>query len=109
MMKHTWKHAQAYSAYIEEVMTLAGFNNGAVVADAVMQIENRIAQAQWDRVQNRQRELTYNKLSLDDLQQLSPALDWSAAMQGLGMFSDEYIIQQPDYFSALSTIWSKSH
>ncbi|MAM69768.1 MAG: peptidase M13 [Gammaproteobacteria bacterium] len=98
---------QAYSAYIEEVMTLAGFNNGAVVADAVMQIENRIAQAQWDRVQNRQRELTYNKLSLDDLQQLSPALDWSAAMQGLGMFSDEYIIQQPDYFSALSTIWSE--
>jgi len=98
---------QAYSAYIEEVMTLAGFNNGAVVADAVMQIENRIAHAQWDRVQNRQRELTYNKLSLDDLQQLSPALDWSAAMQGLGMFSDEYIIQQPDYFSALSTIWSE--
>ncbi len=98
---------QAYSAYIEEVMTLAGFNNGAVVADAVMQIENRIAQAQWDRVQNRQRELTYNKLSLDDLQQLSPVLDWSAAMQGLGMFSDEYIIQQPDYFSALSTIWSE--
>jgi len=98
---------QAYSNYISEVMSLAGFSNGEDIADSVLQIENRIAEAHWDRVQNRQRELTYNKLSIDDLQNLAPAIDWAATMQGLGMFTDEFIISQPSYFEALSTIWSE--
>jgi predicted metalloendopeptidase len=98
---------QAYSAYINEIMSLAGFPNGEDIADSVMQIENRIAEVHWDRVQNRQRELTYNKLTLEELQNLSPAIDWAATMQGLGMFADEFIISQPSYFEALSTIWSE--
>ncbi len=51
-----------------------------------------------DRVQNRQRELAHNKMTLEELQSLSPALNWSSAMQGLGMFTDEYIIRQPSFF-----------
>ncbi len=98
---------QAYSGYINTLMSLAGFSNGADIADSVLQIENRLAQAHWDRVQNRQRELTYNKLSLDELQILSPAIDWAAAMQGLGMFTNEFVISQPSFFEELSTIWSE--
>ncbi|MDG2090790.1 MAG: M13-type metalloendopeptidase [Gammaproteobacteria bacterium] len=98
---------QAYSNFINEVMSLAGFANGENIANSVMQIENRIAQAHWDRVQNRQRELTYNKLSIADLQTLAPSIEWAATMQGLGMFTDEFIITQPSYFEELSNIWSE--
>lgn len=98
---------QAYSSYINEVVSLAGITNGEDAANSVLQIENRIAQAHWDRVQNRQRELTYNKLSIAELQDLSPAIDWAATMQGLGMFTDEFIISQPSYFEELSNIWSE--
>jgi putative endopeptidase len=98
---------QAYSNYIDLLMSLAGFPNGAEVANSVLQIENRIALAHWDRVQNRQRELTYNKLSIADLQNLAPAIDWAATMQGLGMFTDEFIISQPSYFEELGIIWSE--
>lgn len=97
---------QAYSNYINTVMSEAGFSNGANIADSVLQIENRLAQAHWDRVRNRQRELTYNKLSLEELQALSPAIDWAAAMQALGMFTNEFVISQPSFFEELSTIWS---
>lgn len=98
---------QAYSTYIATVMGLAGDNNPEAVADSVLQIENRLAQVQWDRVQNRQRELTYNKMSLEELQALSPAFDWAAAMQGLGVFSNNYIVQQPSFFEDFSEIWSE--
>ncbi len=98
---------QAYSNYIETVMVLAGDSNPEAVADAVLQIENRLAQAHWDRVQNRQRELTYNKMTLEELQTLAPALDWSAAMQGLGIFADEYVVRQPGFFEDFSGIWSE--
>ena len=98
---------QAYSSYINEVSSLAGLGNGEDIANSVLQIENRIAQAHWDRVQNRQRELTYNKLSIVELQDLAPAIDWAATMQGLGMFTDEFIISQPSYFEELSNIWSE--
>ncbi len=98
---------QAYSEYITKLISLSGFSDGAETANAVLLIENRIAQAHWTRTQNRQRELTYNKLSLDELQELAPAIDWSATMQGLGMFTDEFIIGQPSYFESLSGIWSE--
>lgn len=98
---------RAYSNYIDQLMSLAGFPNGAEVADSVLQIENRIAQAHWDRVQNRQRELTYNKLTIADLQDLAPSIDWAATMQGLGMFTDEFIINQPSYFEEFGNIWSE--
>lgn len=98
---------QAYSTYIETVMALAGDSNPEAVADAVLQIENRLAQAHWDRVQNRQRELTYNKMTLEELQELSPAIDWSATTQGLGIFADEYVVRQPGFFEDFSGIWSE--
>ena len=39
------KARQAYSVYINRLMSLAGFSNAADIADSVLQIENRLAQA----------------------------------------------------------------
>ncbi len=86
---------QAYSNYIDLLMSLAGFPNGAEVANSVLQIENRIALAHWDRVQNRQRELTYNKLSIADLQNLHQRLIGLRLCKGLACLQMNLLSANP--------------
>jgi len=96
----------AYSSYIEKVLTLAGYNRAEEAARSVLGIEFLIAQAHWDRVKNRQRELTYNKMNLDDLGGLAPDMNLDAFMKALGVDETTYIIRQPSYIEGLNSIWN---
>jgi putative endopeptidase len=105
----TYKEARdAYSTYISKVMALAGSTRAAEVAASVLAIENRIAEAHWDKVRNRQAELLYNKRTLAELQAMAPALDWAALMQGLGVAETTYIVNQPSFIEALNNIWDET-
>jgi putative endopeptidase len=97
----------AYAAYIDKVMGLAGYGASAKPSDAVMGIERRLAEAQWDRVQNRQAELTYNKRTLQELQAMAPTLDWNALLQGLGVTQDTFVVNQPSFIEAYGKIWDE--
>ena len=96
----------AYSAYVEKVLDLAGYDRAAQAAESVLAIEFLIAGQHWDRVQNRQRELTYNKMTLDDLSGLSPDMDWGGFMTALGVTETTYIVRQPSYIEGLNNIWN---
>jgi predicted metalloendopeptidase len=97
----------AYSAYIGKVLALAGYSGVANPGEAVLNIERRLAEAQWDRVQNRQAELTYNKRTLEELQTMAPALDWTALMQGLGVTQTDFVVNQPSFIEGYGKIWDE--
>lgn len=102
----TYQQARtAYNAYINKVMTLAGSARADQIAASVMAIENQIATAHWDKVQNRQADLLYNKRSLNELVSMAPAIDWAAFMQALGVDETSYVVQQPSFIEAFNTIW----
>ena len=98
---------EAYHQYIDEVMELAGYGDSERVAQSVFSIEYAIAQAHWDRVRNRQRELTYNRMTVDELNQLAPDLDWSGLLTALGSSESTVVVRQPDYIEALGSIWEQ--
>lgn len=98
---------EAYRAYMNEVMELAGYERAERVADSVFAIENRIAEAHWDRVRNRQRELTYNKMTLDEVEQMAPRIQWRRLLNGLGIDETTFIVRQPGYLEALSGLWNE--
>lgn len=103
-------HAQArsaYETYISNVMTLAEYPRAAASAASVLAIENRIAEAHWDRVRNRQAELTYNKRTLEELQTMAPAIDWATLLQGLGVAETTFVVNQPSFIEAMSGIWDE--
>ena len=71
-----------------------------------MQIERRLAEQHWSRVQNRDREKIYsNKFTIVDAESLSPDFGWSAFLES-GEFGtpDRFIIAQTDYFAELGEI-----
>lgn len=95
----------AYREYIGKVMALANYARAEQVADSVLNIERKIAEAHWDRVKNRQRELTYSKMSLAELQELAPAVYWKGLLQALGVSENTFIIRQPSFIESLNEIW----
>ena len=97
----------AYRAYITKVLELAGYARAATAADSIMGIEQQIATARWDRVQNRQAELTYNKRTLEELQAMSPGIAWGPLLQGLGVNETTFVVNQPSFLEALDDIWQQ--
>jgi len=97
----------AYTAYISEVMTLAAHPRAAEISASVLAIENRIAAAHWDRVRNRQADLTYNKRTLEELNAMAPAIDWGTLMQGLGVNETSFVVNQPSFIEAMGSIWEE--
>src|SRR4029079_13564358 len=78
-------------------------------AAKVMSVETALAKHHWDRVKNRDRKLTYNKMDRKALDSLSPGIDWNAWFSTYGNAKiDEVVVRQPDYFAALSKILEKT-
>ncbi|WP_395391249.1 M13 family metallopeptidase [Novosphingobium sp. BL-8A] len=64
-----------YLDYLTFLLGKAGYTDPAASAKAVLSLETRLAQADWDRAASRNPDLTYNKLSLAEFEGLaSPGL-----------------------------------
>jgi predicted metalloendopeptidase len=99
---------QKYQAYITKVAELALWTDPAKVAATVYAIETKLAEAQWSRIQNRDRNATYNKLSLAQLAETAPGFDW-AALLGAAKLADvnEIVVRQPTYLTAFAKLQSE--
>ena len=91
-------------AYIARLLARGGLTetDAAAAAKAVFDLEERIAQAQWDSVTNRDPEKIYNPYPVETLERLGENLDWQATREVLGIQGEaRLIIDQPSYFEAL--------
>ncbi|NMH66951.1 M13 family metallopeptidase [Shewanella salipaludis] len=93
----------ALAKYVEELMTQAGYQDAGRAAANVAKIEHFIAQSQWSRVETRDANKSYNKLSRAELQRLSGKFDFDkfAASAGLDGKASDIIVRQPSYFEKL--------
>jgi putative endopeptidase len=73
--------------HMVKMFTLLGDTNDKAVAEAndVMRIETALAKGSMDRVEMRDPAKRYHMMSVADLQQMSPAYNWQAYLDGIGM------------------------
>jgi putative endopeptidase len=96
---------KAYPQYIAQMFSLAGIENGQAKAAAILALETKLAQAQWSSTENRNMEKIYNPMTLEQLKENSPAINWEQVLEGLGVRGQAFVvITQPSYFSALSKL-----
>ncbi|MEJ8568099.1 M13 family metallopeptidase [Elongatibacter sediminis] len=98
---------EALPAYIERMLVRSGMDAEAAAdaAPRVYAIEEAIATAHWDNVENRDPEKIYNPYPLEDLGELGGNIDWPATVDTLGLGSaDKLVIGQPSYFEALDRL-----
>ena len=75
----------AYVAHIERSLALAGLDNAAQRAQAVMALETQIAERHWPRADRRDRDRTYNLKTRAEVRAIAPNFPWDAAFEAGGM------------------------
>ncbi|MCO8030245.1 M13 family metallopeptidase, partial [Brevundimonas diminuta] len=86
---------EKYQAYIERMLTHIGWADPAGSAAAVVALEDRIAQAHWTPIENRNRDKTYNEYSIQALAADAPGFDWNGYFNAAGLGSiDRLIVRQ---------------
>ena len=95
-----------YREYVEEVLELSGHADGAAAADRILELETRLAENHWDKVDNRDANKRYNKVTDAELTEMLSNLDLDAYFSGLGTGRQEYVIvSQPSYLAAVNEIF----
>lgn len=96
-----------YLAYTEKILALGGQENAAAKTGRIMEMETALAEKHWTRVENRDREKTYNRYAIAQLSGLTPAFDWNFYLQEAGINSPAVIIRQPSFFEGFNKIFSQ--
>ena len=95
-----------YLKAVEKLMGLAGLPNAAAQAKAVLELETRIAKAQWTRTELRDPVKTYNKVMLNTLDGATPGYHWQVYLTDTGISgkTDYVIVGEPSYFKAFGAM-----
>jgi putative endopeptidase len=84
-----------YLTHLTTMMSLAGQPNAAARAAAVLAFETGLAKAHWTRIDSRDADKTYNKLTVADLARTAPGFDFRSMFAANGTAVDSVIVAQP--------------
>ncbi|MFN3213865.1 MAG: M13 family metallopeptidase [Henriciella sp.] len=81
-----------YVAFLTTVLGAAGYEDPADGAARILALETKIAEAHWDRTMNRNRDLTYNKLSKDEFVALAGSFPMTAFLDEIGVADQPFFV-----------------
>ncbi|HEY5809238.1 MAG TPA: M13 family metallopeptidase [Povalibacter sp.] len=93
---------QKYVAHVERMLTLAKEPDSAKQAKAILDLETQIAKRHWPAAKRRERELTYNLRTREQLDQLAGNYPWKDLLSAGGINEQkEYVIGELDAIESL--------
>jgi|HubBroStandDraft_6_1064221.scaffolds.fasta_scaffold03329_4 putative endopeptidase len=97
-----------YEAHVSKMLALAGESTQQAAADAktIIAIETAMAQAQMDNVARRDPKNLNNKMSLEQVQALTPSFDWKHYIEVVAAppSSPHYLVTSPQFFRNLESL-----
>lgn len=103
---------EQYVTHVARMLEMSGESkeNAAQEAKRVLAIETKMAEPRLTRVERRDSRLTYNPMTVEELQKLTPNVNWQAYLDATGLKNvDKVIVSQPKYMKELTTILSAQH
>lgn len=95
--EHTTMIRDEYRKHIANMFSLFGYENPDECAATVLRLETRLAGAAKNNVELRDPQANYNKMSLADLKELVPQVDWDAFFAGMGVTTDSLSVGQIEH------------
>lgn len=97
------KIQEAYKDHLITILDLVKHKTSDESALKIYAIEESLAKISMSRVERRDPELTYNKLSLKELNQLTNQINWSNYFSIIGIKDvKDVIVGQPEFFKGLN-------
>jgi putative endopeptidase len=94
----------AYQAHIARMLTLAGEPDAAARAKAIVDFETEIAKISWTRIDSRDANKTYNKMSVTALMKSAPGFDFVTYFKGINTPVDSVIVAQPSAVEGIARL-----
>jgi putative endopeptidase len=107
--ERTLKIQTAYKKHIQNIFKLLGDKPATLdkTAKAIFDIETNLAKVSMTKIEQRNYQIQYNKMSLDGLAKLTPAIDWNNYLNLVGVHNiDSVIVTQPDFFKEVNKLIS---
>ncbi|MDX1545304.1 MAG: M13 family metallopeptidase N-terminal domain-containing protein, partial [Christiangramia sp.] len=98
---------EKYRAYIAEMLQFLDYSEEEAEkeAETILAFETSLAEPQLDKVDRRDARKTYNPMTVAELQNTVPSMQWNEYFEGIGAKDlDTIIVSQPDYMKALQDI-----
>ena len=101
---------QAYHRYIATLFMLCGEDSATAANKTVkvFNLEKQLAEAHMTRVQRRDPQSTYHKMSVAELDKQMPALSWKSTLSDIGIHTDSVNLEQPAYFIRLNQLLTEA-
>ncbi|HEY8548532.1 MAG TPA: M13-type metalloendopeptidase [Vicinamibacterales bacterium] len=100
---------KAYQEYVERMLTLAGWPDAAKHAPAIVALETRLAEAHWTRAESRNRDRTYNPMTLAELEKHAPGFPWKVWFEAAGIaHAERAIVAQNTAFPKLAAAFAET-
>jgi len=95
-----------YLHYIARILHLAGDDSASAIREAgeILTLETALAKESKSPVELRDPEANYHKLSLSELNKLTPNINWPVLMDSLHIKQDSVVVGQPDFYKQLSSL-----
>ena len=98
---------ERYQQYVADMLKLAGWDEPEKNAAAIVALETQYAEAHWTRAQSRDRDKTYNPMTLAELEKNAPGFPWAAYFKEAGLEkAPRAVIRQSTAFPALAKIYA---
>ena len=99
-----------YQQYVAQMLGLAGWANAEKAAADIVAMETKIAEAHWTRAESRNRDKTYNPMTLAELDAQAPGFPWATFMQAANVAkADKAIVSQNSAFPKLAAIFAATN
>ena len=96
-----------YQAYVAQMLGMANWPNAQAAAAKIVAMETRIAQAHWTRAQSRDRDKTYNPMTLAQLQAQAPGFPWAKFWTAAGIDkANRAIVAQNTAFPKIAEVFA---
>lgn len=95
-----------YQEHVGKMMQYLGYSEeeATAAAERIVALETAMAEPRMDKVQRRNPLLSYNKRSIQDLQEMMPSFNWADYFNKIGVENmDTVIVSEPKYISSLES------
>lgn len=99
----------ALKQYFATLMELAGHDDPATAANNVFELERKLAEISWSRVELRDAEKRYNKFTLEQWQEKLETVDWEGFFYAVGIDPPaELNVNTPSFFEGMVSIFEQT-
>jgi putative endopeptidase len=103
------KQKARYQQYVAQMLEMVGWDDPKGSAEKVVEFETKVAEGHWTRAQSRDRDKTYNPMTIAALAEMAPGFDWQAFLNAAGVGqAGQVVVSQNTSMPVVAKVFSET-